>query len=148
VIKSITTLFKAQLSASLIPEKVIIAIVPPITFFSFSLMPVVIGILVLLLMVMLVPYSIYTIYMSHLNIAFDASLAYITDRKTERIIALKNIKHIKPVSNFTVLRKRWQITHVENSLEEELYFYPADDAAVQQFIKAVRSQNPLVSASN
>jgi len=137
-------MFKTQLSSSLIPEKVIIAVVPVLTFFSFSLMPVVIGILVLLLMLMLVPYSIYTIYMAHLNIAFDGSLAYITDRKTERIIALKNIKQVKPVSNFAVLRRRWQVSYLENGLEEDLYFFPADNATVQQFIKAVRGQNPIV----
>jgi hypothetical protein len=110
-------------------------------------MPLIIAVLVFLLMLMLVPYSIYTIYMAHLNIAFDASLAYITDRKTERLISLKNIRGIKPASNFAVLRKRWQISYVENGLEEELFFYPADNAAIQQFIKAVRTQNPLVSAS-
>jgi hypothetical protein len=141
-------MFKTQLTASLIPEKIIIAVVPVLTFFCFSLMPVIIGILVLLLMLMLVPYSIYTIYMSHLNISFDGSLAYITDRKTERIIALKNIRHIKPVSNFAVLRRRWQVSYTENGIEEDLYFYPADNTAVQQFIKAARAQNPLLSASN
>jgi c-di-AMP phosphodiesterase-like protein len=141
-------MFKTQLSASLIPEKIIIAVVPLLTFFSFSAMPVIISILVLLLMLMLVPYSIYTIYMAHLNIAFDASLAYITDRKTERIIALKSITGIKPESNTAILRRRWQISYIENSVEEELFFYPADDTAVQQFIKTVRTQNPMVSASN
>src|SRR3569833_696931 len=137
-------MFQSQLSSKLIPEKIIIALVPVFTFFSFSLMPVIIGILVLLLMLMLVPYSIYIIYMSHLNIAFDSSLAYITDRKTERIIVLKIITHIRPVSNFAVLRKRWQINYAENGLEEELYFYPADETVVRQFIKAVRAQNQLV----
>ena len=141
-------MFKTQLSASLIPEKIIIAIVPIATFFSFSLMPVIIGILVLLLMLMLVPYSIYTIYMAHLNISFDGSLAYITDRKTERIILLKNITHIKPVSNFAILRKRWQLNYTENGIEEELYFYPADNSVVERFIKAVRMKNPMVSAAN
>jgi hypothetical protein len=141
-------LFKTQLSASLIPEKLTIAVVPVLTFLSFSAMPLIIAILVLLLMLMLVPYSIYTIYMAHLNISFDASLAYITDRKTERIIALKNITHVQPESNFAVLRKRWQITYTENDLEEELYFYPADNSVVQQFVKAARAQNPLLSASN
>jgi hypothetical protein len=111
-------------------------------------MPPVITVLVFLLMLMLVPYSIYTIYMAHLNIAFDASLAYITDRKTERIIALKSITSIKPVSNVAILRKRWQISYVENVIEEELFFYPADNAVVQQFVKAVRVQNPMVSTSN
>ncbi|MGZ3778883.1 MAG: hypothetical protein ACXVAZ_14570, partial [Mucilaginibacter sp.] len=138
-------MFKTQLSNNLIAEKVVIAVVPAITFFSWTAMPLVIAILVFLLMVMLVPYSIYTIYMAHLNIAFDASLAYITDRKTERIIALKSIRSIKPVSNFAILRKQWQISYVENGLEEELSFYPADNSAVQQFIKAVRAQNPLAA---
>ncbi|HEX3384130.1 MAG TPA: hypothetical protein VHS53_03020 [Mucilaginibacter sp.] len=141
-------MFKTQLSSNLIPEKIIIAVVPLLTFFSFSAMPVIISILVLLLMLMLVPYSIYTIYMAHLNIAFDASLAYITDRKTERIIALKSITSIKPVSDVAILRRRWQISYIENSVEEELFFYPTDNMTVQQFIKTVRTQNPMVSASN
>ena len=141
-------MFKTQLSNNLIAEKVVIAIVPVITFFSWTAMPLIIAILVFLLMLMLVPYSIYTIYMAHLNISFDASLAYITDRKTERIIALKSIRSIKPVSNFAILRKRWQISYAENGVEEELFIYPADNPAMQQFIKAVRTQNPLVSASN
>lgn len=141
-------MFKTQLSNNLIAEKIVIAVVPVITFFSWAAMPLIIAILVFLLMLMLVPYSIYTIYMAHLNIAFDASLAYITDRKTERIIALKSIIRIKPVSNFSILRRRWQLNYVENGLEEELFFYPADNTVVQQFIKAVRSQNPMVSASN
>jgi hypothetical protein len=141
-------LFKTQLSNNLIAEKVVIAVVPVITFFSWTAMPLVVAILVLLLMLMLVPYSIYTIYMAHLNIAFDATLVYITDRKTERIIALKSIRSIKPVSNFAIFRKQWQISYAESGLEEELLFYPADDSVIQQFIKAVRNQNPLVSASN
>ena len=140
-------MFKTQLSNNLIPEKVVIAVVPLITFFSWAAMPLIIAVLVFLLMLMLVPYSIYTIYMAHLNIAFDASLAYITDRKTERIIALKNIRQIKPVSNFAILRQRWEVTYAENGLEEELSFYPADSAAIQQFIKAVRAQNPLAVTS-
>ena len=137
-------MFKTQLSNNLIAEKVVIAAVPLITFFSWTAMPLIIAVLVFLLMLMLVPYSIYTIYMAHLNIAFDVSLAYITDRKTERIIALKNIRSIKPASNFAVLRKRWQISYVENGIEEELFFYLADNSAVQQFIKTVRVQNPMV----
>jgi hypothetical protein len=140
-------MFQSQLTSKLIPEKIIIAVVPALTFFSFSLMPLIIGILVLLLMLMLVPYSIYTIYMAHLNIAFDASLVYITDRKTERIIAMKSIRSIKPVSNFALLRKQWQISYVENDLEEELSFYPADNTAIEQLIKAAKAQNPLVSTS-
>ena len=140
-------MFKTQLSASLIPEKITIAIVPVITFFSFSMMPVVITILVFLLMIMLVPYSIYTIYMAHLNIAFDDSLAFITNRKTERIVALKNITSIKPLSAASILRKGWQISYVENGVEEKLFFYPADSSVTQQFIKAVKAQNPSVSTS-
>jgi len=140
-------LFKLQLSSNLIPEKVVIGVVPALAFFSLGLMPVAVTILIVLLMLMLVPYSIYTIYMAHLNIAFDGSFAFITDRKTERIIALKNITSIKPASNFAVLRKRWQISYIENELEEELFFYPADNTSIQQFIKVVRAQNPLVSAS-
>jgi uncharacterized protein (UPF0333 family) len=140
-------LFKTQLSNNLIAEKVVIAVVPVITFFSWTAMPLIIAILVFLLMLMLVPYSIYTIYMAHLNISFDASLAYVTDRKSEMIIALKNITAIKPVSNFAMFRKRWQISHLENGVEEELFFYPADDSAVQQFIKTVRLRNPIVRYS-
>jgi hypothetical protein len=140
-------LFKTQLSNNLIAEKVVIAVVPIITFFSWAALVPIIAVLIFLLMLILVPYSIYIIYMSPLNIAFDASFAFITDRKTEKIIALKNIIHIKPASNLAVLRKRWQISYIENGIEEELFFYPVDDSAIQQFIKTVRMQNPLVSAS-
>jgi hypothetical protein len=138
-------LFKTQLSSRLIPEKVTIAVVPVLTFFSWAAMPVIIAILVFLLMLMLVPYSIYTIYMAHLNIAFDGSFAFITDRKTEKIIALKSVTRISPVGNFSILRKRWQISYLENGIEEDLFFYPTDNSALQQFIKTVRTQNPLVS---
>lgn len=139
------TLFKTQLSSSLIPEKVTIAVVPILTFFSWAAMPVIIAILVFLLMLMLVPYSIYTIYMAHLNIAFDTSFAFITDRKTERIIALKNITRIQPSSGFAILRKRWQISYLENGIGEDLFFYPVNEITTLQFIKAVKLQNPLVS---
>lgn len=138
-------MFKTQLSNNLIAEKVVIAIVPVITFFSWTAMPLIIAMLVFLLMLMLVPYSIYTIYMAHLNIAFDATLMYVTDRKTERIVPLKSIRSIKPVSNFAILRKQWQLNYVENNLEEEILFYPADNATIQQFIGTVKAQNPLVS---
>ncbi|HVW13744.1 MAG TPA: hypothetical protein VHB54_07985 [Mucilaginibacter sp.] len=89
-------MFKTQLSSSLVPEKVTIAVVPPIVFFSWAALQPMIALLMLILMLILVPYSIYTIYMSHLNIAYDESLAFVTDRKTERIIDLKNITAIGP----------------------------------------------------
>jgi hypothetical protein len=139
-------LFKTQLSNNLVAEKVVIVIVPVIMFFSWAAMPLIIALLVFLLMLMLVPYSIYTIYMAHLNIAFDAAVTFITDRKTERLIPLQDIKAIRPVSNFAALRIRWQITYVENEIEEALYFYPADNFVVEKFIKAVRVKNPRVSA--
>ena len=141
-------MFKTQLSNNLIAEKVVIAVVPVITFFSWTAMPLIIAILVFLLMLMLVPYSIYTIYMAHLNIAFDATLMYVTDRKTERIVTLKSIRSIKPVSNFVLLRKQWQLSYIENGLEEEILFYPADNSVIHDFIKTVRVQNPMVSAAN
>ncbi|MBS1502887.1 MAG: hypothetical protein JST32_12545 [Bacteroidetes bacterium] len=141
-------MFKTQLSSGLIPEKVTIAVVPPIVFFSWAALQPIIALLMFLLMLILVPYSIYTIYMSHLNIAYDESLAFITDRKTEKIIALKNITAIRPVSGFVILRKRWQMSYLENGVAEELFFYPADITAIQRFVKAVRKHNPFISVAD
>ena len=139
-------MFKTQLSSNLVEEKVVIAVVPVLTFFSFSMMPVIITILVFLLMLMLVSYSIYTIYMAHLNISYDASFVFITDRKTEKIITLKSITRIRPASGS--LRKRWAITYSENGVEEELFFYPKDgSASLAPFVKAVKVENPMVSSS-
>lgn len=36
---------------------------------------------------------------------------------------------------------------MENDIEEELFFYPAHSLVMQQFIKTVRAQNPLLSGS-
>lgn len=140
-------MFKTQLSSGLIPEKITIAVVPIITFFSWTAMQPIVAVPVFLMMLILVPYSIYTIYMSHLNITFDASFAFVTDRKTERIIALKKLMSIQPASNFAILRKRWQISYMENGIQEYLFFYPTNTSVMQQFIKTIRAQNPLVSAA-
>ena len=123
-----------------------IAVVPLITFFSWTALPIMVAVVVFLLMLILVPYSIYTIYMAPLNISYDASFVFITNRKTEKIITLKSIKHIQPVSGYGSLRQRWQISYLENGLEEDLFFYPKDKADLVQFIKVVRMQNPMVAA--
>jgi hypothetical protein len=142
-------LFKTQLSSNLIPEKVVIAVVPIITFLCWTALPIMIAVAVFLLMLSLVPYSIYTIYMAPLNIAYDASFVFITDRKTEKIITLKSITQIQPVTGYGSLRKRWQIAYVENGLEEEIFFYPKEGAAsLLSFIKAVRVQNPMAHCAD
>jgi hypothetical protein len=142
-------LFKTQLSSNLIPEKVVIAVVPVITFFSWTALPIMVAVVVFLLMLILVPYSIYTIYMAPLNISYDDSFVFITDRKTEKIITLKSIRQIQPVTSYGSLRKRWQISYVENGLEEEIFFYPKEGVnSLLLFIKAVRAQNPMAHCAD
>ncbi len=155
-------MFKTQLSSNLIAEKVVIAIVPVIAFFSWTALPmivaaifswtalpIILAVTIFLLMIVLVPYSIYTIYMAPLNISYDASFVFITDRKTEKIITLKSITQVQPISNYASLRKRWQITYVENGLEEEIFFYPMEGASnLLSFIKTVRAQNPMAHCAD
>ena len=142
-------MFKTQLSSNLIPEKVVIAVVPVLAFFSVGAMMPILTILVFLLMLILVPYSIYTIYMTPLNITYDASFVFITDRKTEKIITLKSITQIQPVTGYGSLRKRWQISYVENGLEEEIFFYPKEGvSSLLSFTKAVRAQNPIAHCAD
>jgi hypothetical protein len=137
-------LFKTQLSSNLIPEKIIIAVVPVITFFSWAALPVVVATLLFVLMLILVPYSIYTIYMAPLNISYDGSFLFVTNRKTEKIIKLKDISSIEPLSNYSSLRKRWQISYTEKEGEQELSFYPNDATAISRFKKVARAQNPMI----
>jgi hypothetical protein len=155
-------LFKTQLSSSLIPEKVVIAVVPVVAFFSWTALPIVVAVIfswtalpiilavtIFLLMIVLVPYSIYTIYMAPLNISYDASFLFITDRKTEKIITLKSITQVQPVSNYASLRKRWQINYLENGLEEQIFFYPKEGTgSLLSFIKAVKVQNPMAHCAD
>jgi hypothetical protein len=83
--------------------------------------------------------------MAPLNISYDASFVFVTDRKTEKIITLKSIRQIQPVSNYASLRKRWRISYVENGIEEDIYFYPIEGSvSLLSFMKAVRAQNPMV----
>ncbi|MFI5163351.1 MAG: hypothetical protein ACHQHN_18880 [Sphingobacteriales bacterium] len=142
-------MFKTQLSSNLISEKVVIAVVPVITFFSWTALPIMIAVAVFLLMLILVPYSIYTIYMAPLNISYDASFVFITDRKTEKIITLKSISQIRPVSSYGSLRKGWEICYIENGVEEELFFHPIDGpGSLLPFMKAVRAQNPMAHCAD
>ncbi|MFB9845372.1 hypothetical protein [Mucilaginibacter ginsenosidivorans] len=137
-------MFKTQLSSNLIPEKVIIAVVPVITFFSWAALPAIVAALLFVLMLVLVPYSIYTIYMAPLNLSYDESFLFVTSRKTEKIIRLKDIIRIEPSAGYTSLRKRWQISYAENSAEQELFFYPNDTADVSRFKKVARAKNPMI----
>ena len=142
-------MFQTKLSSNLIPEKVVIAVVPVLAFCSLGAMMPILTVLVFLLLLILVPYSIYTIYMAPLNISYDASFVFITDRKTEKIITLKSIKQIQPVTSYLSLRKRWQISYVENDAEEELFFYPIEgESSLRSFIKAVRAQNPMAHCAD
>ena len=155
-------MFKTQLSSNLIPEKVVIAVVPVIAFFGWTTLPIIVAVIfswtalpiilavtLFLVIIVLVPYSIYTIYMAPLNISYDASFVFITDRKTEKIIALKSITQVQPISNYASLRKRWQINYVENGLEEQIFFYPKEGpSSLLSFIKAVRVQNPTARCAD
>ncbi len=123
----------------------VIAVVPVLAFFTLGAMMPILTILVFLVMLILVPYSIYTIYMVPLNISYDAAFVFIASRKTEKIIALKSITQIQPVINYGSLRKRWRISYVDNSLEEDIFFYPVEGSvSLALFMKAVRTQNPSV----
>jgi hypothetical protein len=142
-------LVKTQLSSNLIPEKVVIAVVPAITFFSWTALPIMIAVIVFLLMLVLVPYSIYSIYMAPLNISYDASFVFIVSRKTEKIITLKSITQIQPVTNYGTLRKRWRISYVEKGLEEDVFFYTIEgSSSLLSFMKAVRAQNPMAHCAD
>ncbi|HTI59391.1 hypothetical protein [Mucilaginibacter sp.] len=141
-------MFRAQLSSNLIPEKIIIAVVPVITFFSWAALPVIVAALLFVLMLLLVPYSIYTIYMAPLNISYDESFLFMTNRKTEKIIRLKDISRIEPVASYSSLRKRWQISYTENGVEQELFFFPTGTTAIMQFKKVARAQNPMIFAAD
>ncbi|HJP63473.1 MAG TPA: hypothetical protein VJ844_08535 [Mucilaginibacter sp.] len=142
--QTLLPLFKTQLSNDLIPEKVVIAVVPVITFLSWAALPVIVAASLLLLMLILVPYSIYTIYMAPLNISYDGSFLFMTNRKTEKIIRLKDINRIEPAASYSSLRKRWQVSYTENGVEQELFFYPTNTTAIMQFKKVAGAQNPMI----
>ncbi|MEO6850275.1 MAG: hypothetical protein ABI203_05000 [Mucilaginibacter sp.] len=139
-------MFKIQLSTDLIPEKIVLVLVPFAVFLFWATVPIVVAVVVFLLLLIFVPYSLYTIYMAPVNLAYDGSLLFITSRKTEKIIQLKSIQHIAIVSGNLALRKRWQITYMENSEEETILFYAKDGQdTMASFAKTVRTKNPAAN---
>lgn len=144
VYQNYPALFRTQLSSNLIPEKVVIAVVPVVTFLSWAALPVIVAASLFFLMLILVPYSIYTIYMAPLSISYDESFLFVTSRKTEKIIKLKDISRIEPSASYSSLRKRWQISYTENGVEQELFFNPNDTTDVARFKKVARAQNPMI----
>ncbi|MGZ3752931.1 MAG: hypothetical protein ACXVB0_07630 [Mucilaginibacter sp.] len=140
-------MFKTQLSSNLIPEKAIIAVIPIITVFLGPALGL-FFILVFFLGIIFVLYSIYTVYFVPVNLVYDDLHLFITDRKREKIIALKNISCIKPSSNYISLRKRREISYSENGVENELYFYPMDDSfTLATFIKTAKAQNQSIDCA-
>ncbi len=139
-------MFKTQLSSNLIPEKILIVLVWIITFFSFSAVALYLPLLpIIIIIVLLVLYSVYVVYMASLNVSYDAAFVFVTDRKTEKIIKLNNIKEIKKSFHPASPRTRWKIVYIDyNLLEEELNFYPKDDYAMIDFIKTARQIKPTI----
>jgi len=139
-------LFKTQLSSSLIPEKILIVLVWIITFFSFSAVALYLPLLpIIIIILLLVLYSVYVVYMASLNVSYDAAFVFVTDRKTEKIIKLENIKEIKKSFHPASPRTRWKIVYIDYDLvEEELNFYPKDDDAMFEFIKTARQIKPTI----
>ena len=83
--------------------------------------------------------------MASLNVSYDAAFVFVTDRKTEKIIKLENIKEIKKGFHLASPRTRWKIVYIDyDLLEEELNFYPKDDYAMIDFIKTVRQIKPTI----
>ncbi len=139
-------MFKTQLSSSLIPEKILIVLVWVITFFSFSLIALYLPILpIIIIAILLVLYSVYVVYMASLNISYDASFVFVTDRKTEKIIPFQNIQEIKKSFHLASPRKRWKIVYKDyDLLEKELDFYPESNEAMVEFIKIARQVKPII----
>ncbi len=139
-------MFKTQLSSNLIPEKILIVLVWIITFFSFSAVALYLPLLpIIIIIVLLVLYSVYVVYMASLNVSYDAAFVFVTDRKTEKIIKLNNIKEIKKSFHPASPRTRWKIVYIDyNLLEEELNFYPQDYYALIDFIKTARQIKPTI----
>jgi hypothetical protein len=138
--------FKTQLSSNLVPEKVLIAIVWVITIMAWKEIPGLFSpFLVILVVFILVLYSIYIVYVAAINISYDGLHLFVTDRKTERIIPLANIKEVKRSFSLASPRTRWKISYADYyQVEGELYFYPEDSAAMAEFIRVVRKHNPFV----
>jgi|SRR5581483_4927605 len=138
-------MFKTQLSSNLVAEKILIAIIWIVTILVWRSVPGYFSPFLLLILVFLfVLYSVYIVYIAAVNVAYDASNLFISDRKTEKIIPLSNITHIKRSISFSSPRTRWKITYLGNDrIEEDLYFYAEDIVVMNAFIKAVRMQNPI-----
>lgn len=143
-------MFKTQLSSNLVPEKVLIAIVWVIAFFSWQSVPRFFSPFVVILIVfILVLYSIYIVYIVYIaavNISYDAHHLFIADRKTERIIPLANVTQVKRSFSIVSPRTRWRIIYVDpEGTEAELFFYPEDSTAMAVFVRIVRKENPIAN---
>lgn len=89
--------------------------------------------------------SIYNIYFVVVNVSYDATCLFITDRKKEKIIKLQSIIQIERSPYYGGWRKRWKLTYSENGIDVYLLFYPLDDAiSLVPFVKEVKDQNPSV----
>jgi hypothetical protein len=140
-------LFKTQLSSNLVPEKVLIALVWVIAFFSWQSVPGFFSpFVVIFLAFILVLYSIYIVYIAAINISYDAHHLFIADRKTERIIPLANVTQVKRSFSIASPRTRWRIIYVDpEGIEAELFFYPEDNMAMAVFTRIVRKENPIAN---
>ena len=83
--------------------------------------------------------------MASLNVSYDAAFVFVTDRKTEKIIKLENIKEIKKSFHLASPRTRWKIVYIDyDLLEEEIDFFPENNVAMMEFIKIARQIKPTI----
>ena len=117
-----------------------------ITFFSFSAVALYLPLLpIIIIILLLVLYSVYVVYMASLNVSYDAAFVFVTDRKTEKIIKLENIKEIKKSFHMASPRTRWKIVYIDyDLLEEEIDFFPENNVAMMEFIKIARQIKPTI----
>ena len=117
-----------------------------ITFFSFSAVALYLPLLpIIIIILLLVLYSVYVVYMASLNVSYDAAFVFVTDRKTEKIIKLENIKEIKKSFHLASPRTRWKIVYIDyDLLEEEIDFFPENNVAMMEFIKIARQIKPTI----
>lgn len=140
---------KTQLSSNLVGEKIFTALAWPVSFVIWPLLPMPLPVILLLTTVLFVLYSIYNIYFAVVNVSYDATCLFITDRKKEKIIKLESITQVDRSPYYGGWRKRWKLTYTENGVEESMLFYPLNDTiSLVPFIKQVKHQNPSVDIAD
>lgn len=139
-------MLKKQLSSNLIAEKTIVISALVITspfWLVVNEFPAISIILVLILI--LCVYSLYTVFYVVSNVSYDDSHLYIIHRKQQKSIELKEIIQIKLTPYWGSWRSQWKIKYIENGNEQQIFFYLKYGLlSLRPFIKTVKIQNPSV----